>query len=167
MAHQTLGQWKFAQSCRFEPLHLNSNCSNSSDFWTKPADGMIKINVDEATFDANNSFGTGFIVRDFKGAVILASSTFSTGFSNAPFAEIISIKEALSWIKDSNLSNVVIETDCLTAVQALQSRIDMPSMFGIVVKDCKVLLSSLFNVTISHVKRSANKAAHYLARGSS
>uniref|UniRef100_A0A803PR19 Reverse transcriptase domain-containing protein n=1 Tax=Cannabis sativa TaxID=3483 RepID=A0A803PR19_CANSA len=153
-------------SCRFEPLHLNSNCYDSNESWTKPDDGMIKVNVDGATFETSNSFGTGLIARDSKGAVILASSTFSNGFYNAPFAEIISIKEALSWIKDSNLSNVVIETDCLTAVQALQSQVDMPSMFGIVVKDCKVLLSSLFNVIVSHVKRSGNKAAHCLARGS-
>ncbi|KAM6589517.1 hypothetical protein CsatA_012122 [Cannabis sativa] len=166
IAHQSLGQWLSAQSLRFEPIFLNSNCTSSCNSWSKPAEGMTKINVDGATFDATNSFGTGFIARDSSGTVILASSTYSYGFSNAPFAEIISIKEALSWIKDSHLSNVVIETDCLTAVQALQSQIDMPSMFGIVVKDCKVLLSSLFNVTISHVKRSANKAAHCLARGS-
>ncbi|KAM6571614.1 hypothetical protein CsatA_015694 [Cannabis sativa] len=165
-AHQTLNQWKFAQSCRFEPIHLNSNCYGSNDSWTKPENGMLKVNVDGATFDTSNSYGTGLIARNSTGTVILASSTFSNGFSNAPFAEIISIKEALSWIKGSNLSNAVIESDCLTAVQALQSQVDMPSMFGIVVKDCKVLLSSLSNVFVTHVKRSANKAAHCLARGS-
>ncbi|KAM6548368.1 hypothetical protein CsatB_020044 [Cannabis sativa] len=167
MAHQVLGQWKFAQSCRFEPLHLSSNNSSSSDYWTKPLEGMIKINVDGATFKADNSYGTSFIVRDSNGAVIFASSSYSNGLLSAPFSEMISIKEALSWIKASNLSEcITIEIDCLTTVQALHCQLDMPSLFGVIVQDCRVILSLLSNVFICHVKGSANKVAHCLARGS-
>ncbi|KAM6557685.1 hypothetical protein CsatB_004704 [Cannabis sativa] len=166
-AHQVLDQWKHAQSCRFEPLHLSSNISSSSDNWTKPVEGTIKINVDGATFEANNSYGTGFIVRDTNGAVMFATSLHSMGLSNAPFAEMISIKEALSWIKASDLTErISIETDCLTAVQALNCQLDMPSLFGAIVQECRSFLSLLSNVSICHVKRSANKAAHCLARGS-
>uniref|UniRef100_A0A803NTF8 RNase H type-1 domain-containing protein n=1 Tax=Cannabis sativa TaxID=3483 RepID=A0A803NTF8_CANSA len=58
-------------------------------------EGTIKINVDGATFEANNSYGTGFIARDPNGAVMFATSSHSMGLSNASFAEMISIKEAL------------------------------------------------------------------------
>ncbi|KAM6554313.1 hypothetical protein CsatB_015075 [Cannabis sativa] len=126
---------------------------------------MIKI-VDGATFEAENAYGTGLIIRDSNGAIILATTTYSTGSLSAPMAEMMSIKEDLSWIKASNLSNIIIENDCLIAIQVLHSLVDMPSIFGYIVQECKLLLSSFNNVNVYHIKRSANKATHYLARGS-
>ncbi|KAM6550837.1 hypothetical protein CsatB_000645 [Cannabis sativa] len=45
------------------------------------------------------------------------------------------------------------------------SFVTMPSIFGLFVKDCQFILSSLSNVSIGHVKRSANKVAYCMARG--
>lgn len=39
----------------------------------------------------------------------------------------------------------------------------MSSPFGLIVSDCRRLLASLNNVSIVYVKRSANKAANWLA----
>lgn len=36
-------------------------------------------------------------------------------------AEIMDIREALSWIKQNELSNVLLESDCLPMVQAMRS----------------------------------------------
>lgn len=36
--------------------------------------------------------------------------------------------------------------------------------FGLIIQDCKRMLESLSNVSVSDVKKSGNKAAHWLAR---
>lgn len=42
----------------------------------------------------------------------------------------------------------------------------MNSVFGLLVKDCQSLLFSMNHVVLRFVKRSANRAAHFVARGS-
>ncbi|KAM6558557.1 hypothetical protein CsatA_027796 [Cannabis sativa] len=76
------------------------------------------------------------------------------------------MKEALSWIKRKGWEDVIVETDSLMVVQALNSSIHMTSYFGLLVEDCRLILTTLKNVLISFVYRSANKAAHCLARES-
>lgn len=57
-----------------------------------------------------------------------------------------------------------LESDCLVAIQAIQSQVEMVFPFGRVVKECRGLLKSLNTVVVVFVKRSANMAAHCLAR---
>ena len=62
--------------------------------------------------------------------------------------------------------NIILETDCLVAVQALRSPIIMRSWFGDLNSDCKSLLKELPFVKVVFIKRSANAAAHSVARAS-
>lgn len=55
--------------------------------------------------------------------------------------------------------------DCILVVQAILSSVSLPSIFGLFVQDCQFILSSLSNVSIGHVKRSANKVTHCMACG--
>lgn len=42
----------------------------------------------------------------------------------------MAVKEALSWVKDKQWREVVIETDCLVVVQAIRSKVPMTSPFS-------------------------------------
>lgn len=88
------------------------------------------------------------------------------GHVQPEIAEIIGIKEALSWIEGHQWQNVIIETDSLACVQAINSEFHIPSRFGLLVHDCRGLLSNMCNVILEFVKRSANRSAHSLARSS-
>ncbi|KAM6547504.1 hypothetical protein CsatB_019180 [Cannabis sativa] len=168
-ARLTLAQWKNANSRNFEPLLVPSGTYDSGERWSKPAANMLKINVDGAVFHAANAYGSGVVIRDTAGSLIEAFSVYNLGCSQPEIAEIIGIKEALSWIKtqeDQVIQGVIIETDCLVALQALHSSIRMPSLFGLLVSECHETLSNLHNVEICYVKRSANRVAHCVARNS-
>lgn len=69
-------------------------------------------------------------------------------------AETIEIGEVLSWIKEIQYCNIVVETDCLQVVQAIRSSITSLSYLGRVIKECRLLLVSLKakNVLIRFVK---------------
>lgn len=89
-------------------------------------------------------------------------------------AEAIGLKEVLSWIKRRGPSlnsfivlpqtKIVIESDCLQLVQALKNTQRSCSPTGLVISDCKKLIQDCPNISFSFVKRSGNKAAHWLAR---
>ena len=84
----------------------------------------------------------------------------------AEYGEALGIKEALSWCKTQGNRIMEIESDCLVAVQAIRSTVQMVSPMGRIIEECRELLLSLNNVQLLFVKRSANIVAHSLARAS-
>ncbi|XP_060964249.1 uncharacterized protein LOC133033488 [Cannabis sativa] len=164
-ARIVLDQWLSGQSQKMGAL-LIDDINNVNEHWKKPMLNTVKVNVDGAIFQAENKFGFGCVARDHNGQLIKAISGSRIGLVQPEVAEIIGVKEALSWIKRKKWANVVIETDALMVVQAIKSSINMPSQFGMIARDCRELLSILNNISLMFVKRYANKAAHCVARGS-
>ncbi|XP_060962217.1 uncharacterized protein LOC115711062 [Cannabis sativa] len=165
-ARSVLDQWSYAQSNRFEPLLVPENQHHKEEHWSKPEANKIKVNVDGAIFQSIGSYGVGIVARNSNGHLIEATTTLRLGNVQSTTIEAFGIKEALSWIKDKDWSNVVVETDSLVSVQALSSLVFMPSVFCLLISDCKRLLNCLCDVSVTFVSRSANKTAHCLARGS-
>ncbi|KAM6547829.1 hypothetical protein CsatB_019505 [Cannabis sativa] len=165
-ARSVLDQWCYAQSNRFEPLMVSKNNHHKEEHWSQPEANKIKVNVEGAIFQSTGSYGVGIVARDSNGQLIEASTILRVGNVQSTTVEAFGIKEALSWIKGKQWSNVVVETDSLVSVQALSSSVFMPSVFGLLISDCKRLLDCLCDVSVTFVSRSANKTAHCLARGS-
>ncbi|KAM6589905.1 hypothetical protein CsatA_012510 [Cannabis sativa] len=165
LARTNLDSWKNAQNQRSGPL-LNVNFCNGLEHWRKPVAYKFKINVDGAIFEAANRFGVGLVIRDQHANLIEAVSISKAGSVAPEITEAIGVKEALSWIKKQSLSDVETETDSLVVVQAINGEVHMPSQFGMLIQDCRLMVSLLENVVISFVKRSANRAAHCVARQS-
>ncbi|KAM6587643.1 hypothetical protein CsatA_010248 [Cannabis sativa] len=165
-ARSTLDQWSYAQSHRFDPLLVPAATKHKEEHWFKPEINKIKVNVDGAIFHSNGFHGIGAVARDSDGQLIEAFTTLKCGVVQPATVEAFGIKEALSWIKSKGWSNVIVETDSIVSVQALSSSLVMPSIFGLLISDCKSLLNCLVNVCVSFVPRSANRTAHCLARGS-
>ncbi|KAM6600456.1 hypothetical protein CsatA_020065 [Cannabis sativa] len=165
-ARTHLYQWQCAQQSKLEPPLSHFEIGKEAEHWTKPERNMVKINVDGAIFEAMHSFGFGFIARDCHGEIIEAGSFNKNGTSSPELVELIGIKEALSWIKDKSWGRIVLESDCLLAVQAIHTNVALPSTFGMLVQDCQHLLSQMSHISLCFVKRSANKAAHFFALNS-
>uniref|UniRef100_A0A803QR46 Uncharacterized protein n=1 Tax=Cannabis sativa TaxID=3483 RepID=A0A803QR46_CANSA len=162
----TLDHWIKAQDkmSLLSPSMLD--VGNNFEHWTKPTDNTIKITVDGAIFEVENAYGYGIVACDSEGSVIDFVAKYSHGSFSAEVVEAVGVKEALSWLKDKGWNAVEVETDSLLTVQAVFSHQQMTSVFGMITHDCKTLLSSLPNVSLRFVKRSANKVAHFVARRS-
>uniref|UniRef100_A0A803PT87 RNase H type-1 domain-containing protein n=1 Tax=Cannabis sativa TaxID=3483 RepID=A0A803PT87_CANSA len=126
----------------------------------------IKLNVDETIFDRDFKHGFGCVVRNFNGELISAFAGVKIGRGSPELAEAIGIREALGWLKNHGYTRAEVETDSLVCVEAIRSRASFTSGFGLIVEDCKTILKSLINVSIFFVKRSANRAAHFVAHHS-
>uniref|UniRef100_A0A803QQ60 RNase H type-1 domain-containing protein n=1 Tax=Cannabis sativa TaxID=3483 RepID=A0A803QQ60_CANSA len=161
-AFTSLDHWRKAQDIISLSSIFFDNISDQNELWVKPEIQTIKINVDAAVLEQENSYRFGFI--DHHASPLHIQAMYHGGYFLAETMEAMGIKEALSWIKTNNWKGVMIESDNMLAVQASHSTQPMTSVFGQVVSDCRNLLSSLSNVSLRFVRRSANRAAHFVSR---
>ncbi|KAM6553480.1 hypothetical protein CsatB_014242 [Cannabis sativa] len=165
-AWTTLDHWRTAQD-KTSLLSLSLlQHDNNIERWTKPDSDTVKLNVDGALFERESAYGFGIVARDSTGHIVDLRATYQGGNYPAEVVEALGIKEALSWLKDKGWNKVDMETDSMVTVQAIFSNQIMSSTFGLVIRDCKSLLSALNNVSIRFVRRSANRVAHFVARRS-
>ncbi|XP_060962076.1 uncharacterized protein LOC133032219 [Cannabis sativa] len=165
-AQITLDHWRNAQDNTTLSSLFFENEGDGAERWTKPEANKIKINVDAALFPQDNSYGFGIVARDSSGSLIEAQTRYFGGVYDAEVVEAMGVKEALSWIKSKNWSDVEIETDSMLTVQGIRSNYTLNSIFGLIIHDCQLLFSSLNNVRICFIRRSANRVAHVVARHS-
>lgn len=165
-ARLVLGQWKKAQTHRYDSLLGINDLTEASEHWIKPEVNKTKVNIDATIFQQEGYFGFGGVARDHDGRVVDVLAGCKAWRVDVEMAEVIGIREVLTWIKDKQWSGVWVESDCLVAVQAIKGSCKMLSTFGLIVEDCRFLLSELPNVYLGYVKRSANSAAHCIARAS-
>lgn len=165
-ARMVLNQWKKAQDRTFDNFMGLITDKDGREQWELPKANTVKVNCDAATFDEPGSHSYAFVVRNDKGEVVDARSRGYMGRVSSENAEAISVREALSWTKESNWQEVTIETDCLLVVQALRSSDLMLSYFGRIIKECKLIIENLKDrhVSVVFVKRSANRVADFLAK---
>lgn len=75
----------------------------------------------------------------------------------------MTIKEALTWAKKHDIVLIIIETDCLVAVQAIQNSTRTLLYISNIINDCRKVLLSVSNVNLKFVKCSANRVGHRIA----
>ena len=77
---------------------------------------------------------------------------------------LLSVREALSWVKQNHMSNTIVETNSQVVFHALTSGLDATSPFAMLIEDCQALANSMEYVCFAFVRRSANSIAHSIAR---
>ncbi|KAL8106117.1 uncharacterized protein LOC141680879 [Apium graveolens] len=165
-ARVAFNQWHQAQDKTFDIFLSHLTNADGSEHWTLPMENTVKVNSDAAIFEASNCYSYSLVARNSKGELIHAKSRCRLGQAAPDSAEAMGVREALSWIKEQQYRDVVLETDCLVVVQALRGSGALLSYFGRIIVECKKLLEELKdrNVSVIFVKRSANKVADFLAK---
>lgn len=70
-------------------------------------------------FPDSNSFSIGMVLRDHKGHFLRGRTRRLSGRVKAFEAKAVGMFEALSWIKDLQGQDVIVESDSLLVVEAL------------------------------------------------
>ena len=79
-------------------------------------------------------------------------------------AEIMGVREALSWLQQMQMTKVLVEMDSQVVFNALNRTSTASSPFAMLVKDCQNLANSMPNIIFTFAKRFANSVAHIVAR---
>ncbi|KAL9225663.1 hypothetical protein vseg_001559 [Gypsophila vaccaria] len=129
--------------------------------WQPPPEGVVKINVDAGIYDTKRGFGV--VTRDDTGEVVWCSVLQEEGEMAAETAEAMAILWAMTKARDAGISRVVVESDCLTVVNALNNSSEGRSELFLILDDIRSLASCFESISWSHIRRIFNKAAHELA----
>ena len=155
--------------CQWEQA-IMSNSRNMSHTptnrkkWEPPKHGFLKCNFDAAIAKQNQRIVFNYIIRNEKGELIGAKNGHKRGFDNVLEAESLSCQEALLWIKDKGLANIIFKSDSQLLVRVINMPIFYSSTVGLILQDCMYLLNNLNGCAITFANRSTNQAAHKLAK---
>ena len=166
-AGHLLFQWQAAKKQLYDVNDDGHRMIHGALCWEKPKFGWVKCNVDVVVFASQGRIGFGCVIRNSEGSFLTARCAGMTGSFGVREAEALGIREALSWIKEIQFPCVIIEMDCLQVFQALVEESAGLNVFGLIIEDCRTLVKSIGEVQFSFVRRSANFAAHSVARAAS
>ena len=134
--------------------------------WELPRQGQPKFNCDAAYSVARHSGQIAFIDRVWKGEVVHVSSA-RMRCSSAATAEAITIREAIRFVVDHDITDAVIESDTKTVVQVIN---DKPAAvnweYASVIEEILTLLTSSSHrqILFKFVHRQANVVADWLSK---
>ena len=76
------------------------------------------------------------MVRDENEAMVIARNERIRGMLDPAIAEVMSCREALSWLKSLGLNRVILKSDAQLVIQSiLNLKVDV-SYFGALINDC-------------------------------
>ena len=111
--------------------------------WRPPPPDVLKINSDGAFHKQDQSGAWGFVVRDSDGQGILAGCGRLKSVHNALTVEGEACLMALKAAMEVGISRVIIETDSVNLVTAIQSRSFDRAPGGVIFKEIRDLLSCI------------------------
>ncbi|XP_025612110.1 uncharacterized protein [Arachis hypogaea] len=129
--------------------------------WRPPPRNWVKVNTDAAFQKETGIAALAVVVRDWQGRVITGTTT-TVKTTSALTAEVQAYREALILIKNLQIPNCIIETDCLPLVQAIKSKMPIAEADAIF-RNILQLLEDAPDVGATWTPREGNKLAHQLA----
>jgi hypothetical protein len=132
--------------------------------WTKPAQGVIKINWDASVATDRNTMGMGIMARDHEGKFLAGMCDSQRYILDPATAEALAAWKMVRFCLSMGWDSVWLEGDCLEVVQAMNSSEAAWGRYGPLINESKQLLEQFQNWTVGRVPRTCNVVAHKLAQ---
>jgi hypothetical protein len=87
--------------------------------WQKPSDGLLKCNVDAAFHSKQNRTSVGWCLRDHQGVFVRAGTSWVEGICSVIEGESMALLTTLRELEEQGFSQVIIETDSQSLVNAI------------------------------------------------
>lgn len=166
-------EWSYKQisdrrKARKKKVQNSFNCQEERvkhvNKWIAPAAGLMKLNVDASVFEGAESFSLGMVIRDHRDVFLHGRTLRFAGKVGVLEAELIGIMEALKWTSEFHDQAFCVESDSILGVQAINETSQNHLEAGVDIEQCRSIISSRASVSLSFVKKQANKDAHLMAR---
>lgn len=129
--------------------------------WAPPPDNFFKLNSDGSLRDGIAT--AGGIIRNHRGEWV-AGFSMNIGPSSIQDSEIWGLRQGLFLALQTGIKNLIVESDSLEAIQALNQDISPTTPAPALVLDCKGLLLKFEATRLRHSPRETNHAADFLAK---
>lgn len=132
--------------------------------WKPPEQGWILANADGAVSKGADKGGGGVVLRDHDGAFRGAAAHFFPTIAKPEFVELMACRRALQFGRELGVLKIHVQLDCREAVCMINKPIKNLSAAGPIVEDIKVLMQGWQGCKVTWKRRTANRAAHILAK---
>ncbi|KAL5550543.1 hypothetical protein UlMin_000719 [Ulmus minor] len=132
--------------------------------WQAPICGWVKVNSDAAWCSKQKKFGLGAIIRDSTGKVLGSVATPIFASVSVAVAEAWAMERGAALAKQLGFLTVVLESDCLAVIKALDLRSANVSEINYVFESIYEICNDFNLYKFSHTPRMGNQVAHSLAR---
>lgn len=120
--------------------------------------------VDASISTSSHKVGLGAVIFTPNNRIQARLSKPLEGTLSVLHAEALALLVGLQWVHNIGLMIKRISTDSLSLVQALDNDTEYYSELGIFLADIRMLLLNYPGVSITHISRKHNFAAHNLAK---
>ncbi|KAK4406073.1 hypothetical protein Sango_0613800 [Sesamum angolense] len=139
----------------------------SPDSWFLPGNDEVKINFDDAMFEASLEIGIGLVTRDAVGACVWWKSVHQRWVPEPELVEAIVAREAVFLARRFGWRRIVLEGNCANLHLKLSLAQADYATTRVVTWDITRLISEFENCVFWLVCRTTNKVAHCLAKKAS
>ncbi|CAN1289831.1 hypothetical protein LINPERPRIM_LOCUS20465 [Linum perenne] len=127
LAVDELDGWKSVQTIwEHESRARTEECKR----WHPLESGYVKCNVDVALSVSRAKIGVGRVVRDELGAILNIHMNNKEGCLAAREEEMEAVLESLAWMRDMGYEKMIMETDNLSTVLAINGEEENVTEFG-------------------------------------
>lgn len=114
--------------------------------WARPSEGWFKVNVDAGMLGEVGT-GLGVVCRDDAGAFYACAAVQFKQVWQPVVAEAMAVLWGLRVARDVGLVIVVLESDCLVVIRALQNQLQGLNSLHLIIDDILMLVSIFEDVT--------------------
>ena len=132
--------------------------------WLPPEQNWCKVNVDGAFRPSENIGGGGVVLRDHHGCFVAGACHFFSHTVDAEGAELLACRRGLLLASEVQVQHIILETDSVEVAAKLNKEGQDRSVYGPLVDEIKTLLQGFAGSSVRAVRRTANEAAHRIAK---
>jgi ribonuclease HI len=159
-AQGVLQAWQQAQEVYNRSPSTRTQVQHAT--WYPPPADFVKCNIDAAIFSPEKKTSMGACGRNDEGQFITAMSAYISAVMTPAEAEAWALQQGIMWMAMLGYRNVIFELDCKTVVDDINSSKDNHSEYGLLIDDCKSMLSIHRNYVVAFTRRQANGMSSFI-----
>ena len=132
--------------------------------WISPSEDCVKLNVDAALCSVAKEATLGVVARNSRAEIQFSAVTKDRDIESPLHAEMKAILFGLQVTRELEYSSIIVESDCMIAVQEIAKKQDSLCEWNSIILDIVELSVDFKFCVITHVNRLANTLAHNLIK---
>ncbi|KAI5004855.1 hypothetical protein ZWY2020_032098 [Hordeum vulgare] len=132
--------------------------------WKNPSRGVIKVNVDASLHEETFRGACGVVTSNDHGKFLGAATQALPHVSSAGSTELLAIRSGLYLEANLGCANIIIESDCMNALEVVSIPEAFIGVDILVVTECSLLAMEYVNISYEFCNRQANTVADGLAK---